>query len=167
MDSPAQLEPTFSAPGGEFAIYCRDQALVLVPAADRAFDVLLAFIQNRVAEVGAPLSMVVLVRPGVRAEASHLRTEVNNLLATLDEDVACMAVAIDGRGFFASTFMSMASGLFMHTRHGKTPLRAFRGPEAACAWVHEMGGGAMPWLEEYVESVRADVESRQAAAERP
>lgn len=166
MDSPAQLEPTFSAPGGEFTIYCRDRVLVLVPATDRAFDVLLAFIQSRVAEVGAPLSMVVLVRPGVRAEASHLRTEVNKLLATLGDDVACMAVAIDGRGFFASTFMSMASGLFMHMRHAKTPLRAFRGPEAACAWVREAGGAAMPWLGDYVESVRADVALRQAAADR-
>lgn len=160
MDSSAPLEPTFSAPDGEFTIFCREHVLVLIPATDGAFGALRQFIQKRAAETGGPVSMLVLVRPGVRADAAHLRTEVNSMVSDLEDEIACMAVAIDGRGFFASTFMSMASGLFMHTRHSSTPLRVFSGTESACAWLQE--GSPAPWLPGLIEAVRAAVDSPAA-----
>ncbi|MBV1860854.1 MAG: hypothetical protein KUG77_20735 [Nannocystaceae bacterium] len=159
MDPSAPIEPTYSAPQGDFTIYCRERVLVLVPRTDGGFDVLRPFIQARAVEVGGPVSLLVLVRPGVRAAAAHLRDEVSALLLDLGTDITLVAVAIDGRGFFASTFMSIASGLFMFTRHGDTPLRAFRGVEPAWTWIQEESGDPAPWLPGYVADIRAALDS--------
>ncbi|MGH1340456.1 MAG: hypothetical protein ACRBN8_02810 [Nannocystales bacterium] len=147
------LQPTLLGRDDEVRVYARDTAVVVVPNSDTGFDETRAFIQQRHAELGARIGVVVLVRPGIEGDALRIRESTQTFLAEASDALACMAYAIDGRGFFASRFMSVASGIFLHLRGTTTPMRACASAADAADWV-AMHLGDAPWVGPFVESVR-------------
>ena len=133
---------------------------VLVPTGTEGFEVLRAYVDRRAAEVGRKVVLMVVVRPGVSVDPGTLRADVHALLDEAAASLEHLVLAIDGHGFFASTFMSIASMLFIHTRHAKTPVRVFKSLDDAGAFI----AGILPgtdWVVPYVESVRRALASER------
>lgn len=125
---------------------------VLVPAGDDGFGELRTYLRVRASELGERVILLVVLRPGVRADAAILREEVKALVNEEAESLAHLVLAIDGVGFFASTFMSMASMLFMHTRGSHTPMRVFKNLDAASEYVASLLNA--DWPQTFIASIR-------------
>lgn len=138
---------------GPYAAYHRDALTILVPEGNEGFDALRDYLGRRSAEVGRKLILMVLVRPGVSVDPVALRSKVHALLDDAAASLSCLVIAIDGHGFFASTFMSISSMLFMHTRTAKTPVRVFKNLDGAGEFVEQTLDGA-DWVVPFIESVK-------------
>ncbi len=153
----ADLTPTWLGIDHETRAYARDGLIVVVPSSDAGFDAVLRFVRERASARGEPSALLVLIRPGIRGDALRVREQSRRLLVEGASCLACVAYVIDGRGFFASIFMSMASGVFLHVADAPTPMKAFGGADEACGWMSPYMGGP-PWLASFVEAVREDLQ---------
>lgn len=126
---------------------------ILVPVGDGGFDDLIDYLARRSADLGRPVLLMVVVRPGVKVDPANLRAQVTRLLEGSSDSLESVAVAIDGHGFFASTFMSIASMLFIQMRKAKTPMRVFKSLDDAVAYGVEVLDA--PWVGEFAAQVRA------------
>lgn len=147
------LQPTYLGRDDEVRVYARDTLVVVVPNSDTGFEETRAFVEDRSAQLGARIGVVVLVRPGIQGDAMRLRESTRAFLTEGADALACMAYAIDGRGFFASRFMSVASGIFLHVRDATIPMKACVSAAEACDWVAAHLGEA-PWVRPFVDGVR-------------
>ncbi|MCR9161847.1 MAG: hypothetical protein ACE37F_25675 [Nannocystaceae bacterium] len=151
--------PTATHVGDNVRVFCQDRVAVVVPESDAGFAETGRYAATRAAEIGAPLAMLALIRPGVRGDPLRVRKGTHDLLTEHADCLSAVAMAIDGRGFFASAFMSMASGVFLHVRHAPVPMQVFNQPEDAATWLAKSIDVPPETVLAFVATVRAQLEA--------
>ncbi len=150
--------PTVTHVNDDVRVFCQGRLAVVVPESDAGFVETGRFAAMRAAKLGETLALLALIRPGVRGDPLRVRNGTQQLLTERKDCLAAVAMAIDGRGFFASAFMSMASGVFLHVRHAPVPMQAFNRHEDAAVWLAPHIDLPAANVHGFVANVRAQLE---------